>query len=77
MLDRLGPDAARDAPDHRVLGIDAVAEEEAEVRRELVDVESTAQVVLDVGEAVRERERELRDRVGPGLGDVVAEIDTE
>ena len=66
------PDAPRDAPDHAVLGVEAVAEEEREVRREVVDRHAARAVVLAVGEAVREREGELRDRVRPGLGDVVA-----
>ena len=43
-----------------------------QVRREVVDRHAAREVVLDDGEAVREREGELRDRVRPGLGDVVA-----
>ena len=66
------PDAARDAADHRVLGVHAVAEEERQVRREVVDVHAAREVRLDEREAVGQRERELRDRVRAGLGDVVA-----
>ncbi len=40
--------------------------------REIVDLHAARQVVLDDGEAVAERERQLRDRIGPGFGDVVA-----
>ena len=66
------PDPPRDAPDHRVLGVHAVGEEERQVRREVVDVHAAREVGLDEGEAVGQREGELRDRVRPGLGDVVA-----
>ena len=68
----LRPDAPRDAAEHRVLGVHAVREEERQVGREVVDVHPARQVVLDEGEAVGERERELRDRVRAGLGDVIA-----
>ena len=47
------PDAARDAADHRVLGVHAVAEEERQVRREVVDVHAAREVRLDEREAVR------------------------
>ena len=67
-----GPDAAGDPAEHGVLGVHAVGEEERQVGREVVDVHAAGQVGLDVGEAVGEGERELADRVGPGLGDVVA-----
>ena len=67
-----GPDPARNPPDHRVLHVDAVAEEEGKIRRERVDVHSTSAVVLDEGEAVGEGEGRLGDRVRPGLCDVVA-----
>ncbi|MCW0416172.1 hypothetical protein NB689_001926 [Xanthomonas sacchari] len=66
------PDPPRHAADHRVLRVHAVAEEEAQVRREIVDVHAARQVVLDDGEAVAEGEGELADRVRPGLGDVIA-----
>ena len=66
------PDAPRDATEHRVLGVHAVGEEERQVRREVVDVHAAREVGLDEGEAVGERERELRDRVRAGLGDVIA-----
>ena len=69
---RAGPDAPRDPADHGVLGVHPVAEEEAEVGREVVDRHAAGEVVLDDREPVRERERELGDRVRPGLGDVVA-----
>ena len=71
-LHRLGPDAPRHAADHGVLGVDAVGEEERQVGREVVDLHAARQVVLDVGEAVGQREGELRDRIGAGLGDVIA-----
>ena len=59
-------------PEHRVLGVHAVGEEERQVGREVVDVHAAREVGLDVGEAVGEREGELADRVRAGLGDVVA-----
>ncbi len=68
---RLRPDAARHAAEHRVLRVHPVREKEREIRREVVDVHSARQVVLDEREAVRERERELRDRVRPRFGDVI------
>jgi len=68
---RARPDPPRDAADHCVLGIHAVGEEEREVRREVIDLHAARQVVLDDREAVRQRERQLRDRVRAGLGDVV------
>ena len=69
---RDGPDAARDPAHHRVLRVHAVREEERQVGREVVDRHAAREVGLDEGEAVRERERELADRVGAGLGDVIA-----
>ena len=69
---RARPDPPRDPADDRVLGVHAVGEEEAQVRRELVDLHPAREVVLDDREAVGERERELGDRVRAGLGDVVA-----
>ena len=69
---RPGPDPPRHAADHGVLGVHPVREEEAQVGREVVDRHPAREVVLDDREAVRERERELGDRVRPGLGDVVA-----
>ena len=71
-LHRHRPDAARDAPEHRVLRVHAVGEEERQVRGEVVDVHAAREVGLDESEAVGERESELRDRVRAGLGDVVA-----
>jgi hypothetical protein len=60
------------AADDRILRIEAVGEEEREVGREGVHRHPARQVVLDVGEPVGERERQLRDRVRSRLGDVVA-----
>ncbi len=66
-----GPDAPGHAADDAVLGIQAVAEEEAEVRREVVDVHAAGQVVLDEGEAVGQGEGQLADGIRARLGDVV------
>jgi hypothetical protein len=66
------PDAARHAAQHGVLRVHAVAEEEAQVGREVVDVHAARQVRLHEGEAVAEREGQLADRVGAGFGDVIA-----
>ena len=66
------PDASGDPAEHRVLGVHAVGEEEAEVGGEVVDVEAAGQVRLDVGEPVGQGERQLADRVRARLGDVVA-----
>ena len=67
------PDAAGGA----VLGdlleeVDLGVEEEAQARREVVDVHAAGQLLLDVGEAVLERERELLRGRAAGLADVVA-----
>ncbi len=72
LLHRARPDAPRHPADHGVLGVHAVAEEEAQVGREVVDVHASREVVLDDGEAVAQREGQLADRVRAGLGDVVA-----
>src|SRR6266704_2563433 len=44
------PDAPRDASEHGVLGVHAVAEEEAQVGREVVDVHAAREISLDEGE---------------------------
>ena len=67
-----GPDAPGHPTEHGVLGVHAVGEEEGEVGCEVVDVHAAGQVGLDVGEPVRQRERQLGDGVRAGLGDVVA-----
>ena len=68
----LGPNPTGHTPDHRVLRVDAVREEEAQVGPKLVDVHAPAQVVLHVGESVGQGERQLGDGIRAGLGDVVA-----
>ena len=67
-----GPDAARDAADHRVFRIHAVREEERQIRGKVVDVHAAREIRLDVGEAVGEGERELGDGIRAGFGDVIA-----
>ena len=67
------PDPARRA----VLGdlleeVDVGVEEEAQARRERVDVEPARDLLLDVGEAVLEREGQLLRRRRARLADVVA-----
>jgi len=66
------PQPTCDAPDHRIFGVKTVAEEEGEVRCEIVDVHASRQVILNVGESVGEGERQLADGVRPGLCNVVA-----
>ena len=66
-----GPDATSHAADDCILGVDAVGEEKAQVGPEFVQIHASAQVVLDVGKAVRQRKGQLRNRIGPGFGDVV------
>ena len=66
-----------DAPRGAVLGdlleeVDLGVEEERQPRREVIDVEAALDRLLDVGEAVLERERELLLRGRAGLADVVA-----
>ncbi len=52
--------------------VDLRVEEEAQARGEVVDVEAALDRLLDVGEAVLERERELLRGGRAGLADVVA-----
>ncbi len=66
------PDPPGHPADDGVLRVQAVGEEERQVRREVVDAHAAGEVGLDVGEAVGEGERDLADRVRPGLRDVVA-----
>ena len=66
------PDAPRHPTDDGVLGVHPVGEEEGQARREIVDGHPARDVRLDVGEGVGQRERQLADRVRPGLGDVIA-----
>ena len=72
------PQLARpDPPRGAVLGdlleeVDVGVEEEAQARREIVDVEAALERVLDVGEPVLERERQLLRGGRAGLADVVA-----
>ena len=70
-LHRHRPNPARHAPDHRILGVHAVREKERQVGREIIDVHAARQIRFHVSETVAERERQLADRVGPGLGDVI------
>ena len=69
--------ARPDAPRGAVLGdlleeVDLRVEEERQPRREVVDVEAARDRLLDVGEAVLERERELLLGGRSRLADVVA-----
>ncbi len=66
------PDAAGGAVLRDLLEeVDVRVEEEAEARREVVDVEATLDRLLHVGEAILERERELLLGRRSGLADVV------
>ena len=47
------PDSPRDPPDHGVLGVHAIREEERQVGRERVDVHAARPVRLDVRKPVR------------------------
>jgi hypothetical protein len=67
-----GPDAPCHPPDHGILGVHAVGEEERQVGAELVQIHAAGQVVFQVGEPVGQGEGQLRDGVRPGLGDMVA-----
>ena len=66
-----GPDAARDAAQHRVLRVHAIGEEERQVGRKIIDVHAARQIGFDKGEAIRQRERQLRDRVRASFSDVI------
>ena len=62
----------RHPADHRIFGVDPVAEEEAQVRRKGVDVHPTGEVIFDERETIGEGQRQLGDRVRAGFCDVVA-----
>ncbi len=67
------PDAARRAVLRDLLEeVDLRVEEEAQARREVVDVEAALDRLLDVGQPVLDRERELLRGGRAGLADVVA-----
>ena len=75
--ERLAQLARPDPPRRAVLGdlleeVDVRVEEEAQPRRERVDVEPARDLLLDVGEAVLEREGQLLRRGRARLADVVA-----
>ena len=70
-LHRHGPDAARHAAHHGVFRVHAVAEEKAQIRSEIVNVHAARQIGFDKRQAIAERESQLADGVGPGLGNVV------
>jgi hypothetical protein len=67
-----GPDAPGHPSDDGVFGVHAVGKEKGEVGAEPVDGHAPGQVVLQVGEPVGQGEGQLGDRIGAGLGDVVA-----
>ena len=66
------PDAPGYPTHHGVFGVHAVAEEKTQVGRKVINMHAARQVSLDKGEAVAQREGQLADRVGAGLGNVVA-----
>ena len=66
-----GPYTAGDTADNAVLGVHAVREEERKVRGEVVDIHASSEISLDIGKSIGQREGELGDGVGAGLGDVV------
>ena len=66
------PDPPRHPTHHRIFRVHAVAEEERQIRGEVVDVHSARQIGFDVGEAVGQGKGQLRNRIGAGLGDVIA-----
>ena len=75
--ERLAQLARPDAPRGAVLGdlleeVDLGVEEERQPRREVVDVEAALDGLLDVGQAVLERERQLLRGRRARLADVVA-----
>ena len=66
------PNAARHAAQHGVFGVHAIAKEEAQVGRKVVNVHAARQIRFYKCEAVRQRERQLAQWVGTRLGYVVA-----
>ena len=53
------PNASRNAAHHGVFRIHAVAKEERQIGREVVDVHAARQIGFDKGKAIAQREREL------------------
>ncbi len=72
LFHRHGPNTPRHPAHHGVFRVHAVAEEKAQVRRKVIDVHATRQIGFHKRETVGQRERQLADRVGAGLGNVVA-----
>ena len=70
-LHRFGPNSASHPANHRVFWVDAVAKEETQVRRKIIDVHAATQIILHIGKAVAQRKRQLRNGVRTRLGNVV------
>ena len=71
-LHRPGPDPACDPPDYGVLRVHAIREEEAQVRREFINIHAACEVVLNNRKPIRQRKCELADRIRTCLRDVIA-----
>ena len=65
------PNAARHATHHGVFGVHAVAEEERQIGRKVVDVHASRQIGFDKGKAITQGECKLRDGIGACLSNVV------
>ena len=68
----LGPDAPGHTADHRIFRIDAIAEEEGQVGRKIIDIHAPAQVIFHISKAVGQGKCQLRNRIGACLGNMVA-----
>ena len=66
-----GPDAPRHAADHRIFRVHAVGEEEAQVRREVINIHTAREVVLDDRKTIRQGECQLTYRVRARFGNVI------
>jgi hypothetical protein len=66
------PDASGNSSDHGVFRVHTVAEEKAQVGRELINAHSKCQVVLDDGRAVAKRKGQLAYRIRSGFGGMLS-----
>src|SRR5688572_12460770 len=71
VLHCLCPDLTGYPTDHGILRVKAIAEEEGEVGRKIINAHSAAEVVLHERKAICECERELGDGVRAGFCDVI------
>lgn len=64
VLDGFCPNASRYAPNNRIFGVYAIREKERQVRRKIIDIHTSTEIIFDIRKAVRQRKRQLRNGIG-------------